>query len=78
MSYDIGQSRNNYNEYCSYWNRDERDIYDTDEYVYKRIPTGHFWAKEITPEVDQDNIIDGAFNFEKTTVTIKSVDNLLK
>lgn len=76
MSIDIFQSRRDYNEPCKWWSRNETDDYESDEMIMKRVPTSIFWAKEISPEVMQDAIVGGSFRFDKTTVTIKSPDNL--
>lgn len=76
MGLDLFQSRNTYHEYCRYWNRDERDIYDNSELAQKRVPSGHFWAKEIASHVNEDQVVAGVFLFEKNTITIKSPDDL--
>lgn len=76
MALDLFQSRREYNELCKWWSRDERDENTSDELIYKRIPTGTFLAKEVSPESIQNNVISGSFMFDRTTTTIKSVDNL--
>ncbi len=75
MSIDLSKSRRDYHVFCRYWKRNESDEYTPDELIYKRIPSGSFWAKEMSPEQDRDNIIGGVFNFDSTHITIKSPDN---
>ena len=76
MGFDLMQSRNTYNETCKWWTRNEDDEYTSDELVMKRVPSGHFQAKEINPESKQNRIIGNAFMFDRTNITIKSPDNL--
>ena len=76
MSFDLFQSRNTYNEPCKWWKRDERDQFDPDELVFKRVPDGTFMAKEVSPQRDQNIQVGGSFMFDRTSVTIKSPDNL--
>ena len=77
MSIDIFQSRRNYNEYCKWWSRDESNQYEDTDLIMKRVPTGTFMAREISPEQIRNNIILNSFLFELGTVTIKSPDNLM-
>lgn len=74
MPVDLTQSRREYHEYCRYWHRDERDENTPDEIIYKRNATGSFWAKEMSPEQDRDNIVGGVFMFDVTHVTLKTPD----
>ena len=76
MSFDLFQSRNTYNESCKWWKRDERDQFETDELVFERVPDGTFMAKEVSPRRDQNIQVGGAFMFERTSITIKSPDDL--
>ena len=76
MSFDLFQSRRNYNEPCRWWSRNENEEYDEDEYVYKRVPSGSFFAKEVNAETDDNNIIGGVFMVDRNSVTIASPDNL--
>lgn len=75
MGVDLYQNRRDYNVLCHYWKRDERDENTPDELIYKRIPNGCFWAKEMSAEQDRDNIIGGTFNLDSTHITIKSPDD---
>ena len=76
MSFDLFQSRRNYNEPCKWWSRDERDELESNELIMKRIPSGTFWAKEVSPESLQNIQIGNTFMFDKTNITIKTPDNI--
>ena len=76
MGFDLFQTRRNMNEECRWWSRNESDEIEEDELVYKRVPRGYFYAKEVNAEVQDDNIIGGVFMADKTSVTIMSVDDL--
>lgn len=76
MSFDFGQTRRGYNEHCKWWSRNETDQYDNSELVYKRIPSGEFFAREVSPQMENNNIISGTFLFEKDTITIETPENL--
>jgi len=77
MPIDIYNSRATYNDKCTWWSRNEseEDI-ELDELVMKRVPTGSFMAKEVSPLRKQDAQIGGVFQVEKHTITIKSPDDL--
>ena len=70
--------RNSYNLKCKYWTRrkDEEDF--SDELIMKRVADGMFFAKEVSPETLSDETIGDSFLFDKTTLTIKSPNNLEK
>lgn len=76
MGFDIFQSRRNYNICCRWWSRAQYADIEEDELVYNRVPSGTFWAKEVNAEATTDNVIGGVFMLERTTVTIKSPDDL--
>lgn len=76
MSFDLFQSRSCYDESCKWWTRDERDKNTPDERIMQRIPSGIFMAKEIAPENAEDIIVANSFMIDKSTVTIKSPDDL--
>ena len=75
---DLAQSRRDYNEYCRFWTRNEDDKYEPDELVYKRIPSGSFWSKEVSPENTRNNVVGGTFMFDSTHITLKTPDNCEK
>ena len=77
MAFDLLQSRNTYNEICKWWSRLETEANDSDELIMSRLPSGVFCAKEVNPENKQNTIVGGAFMFDKTTVTIKTPDNII-
>ena len=76
MSFDLFQSHRNFNERCRWWTRNESDQYEDNKLVYKRIPSGSFFAKEAASEASDDNVIGGTMLIRKTTITIFSPDNL--
>lgn len=75
--FDLFQSRRGYNEYCKWWSQNESEEISFDKLVSKRVPSGCFYAKEVNPETSQNAIIGGTFMFDKTTITIKTPDNVL-
>lgn len=76
MGMDLFQSRRNYNEPCRWWTRREEDGYDSDEIIMQRVPSGKFDAKEVTAEQNQHNIIGDTFMVDRTSVTIKTPDDV--
>lgn len=88
MGYDLFQSRRNYNERCAWWGRDERDeeytdeeleaalVSNADELIMKRVPSGYFMAKQENPESKRENTIYNIYMTEKTTVTLKTPDDV--
>ena len=76
MTFDLFQSRRNMNEECRWWSRNESDEIEEDELIFKRVPRGFFYVKEVNAEVQDDNIIAGIFAADKTSVTIMSADDL--
>lgn len=76
MAFDLFQSRRNFNERCRWWTRNESDDFEDNELVYKRIPSGMFYAKEANANTDDNNVISGTFMFSRSTVTIISPDDL--
>lgn len=76
MSFDLFQSRTNCHELCKWWTRNESTDYEPDELIMQRIPSGTFMAKEVSPEQGQNVIVGGAFMVDKSSVTIKSPDDL--
>lgn len=73
---DLFQSRRNYNERCRWWSRNEDDINIASDLIMKRIPTGYFMAKEISPERIEDVRLADSFLFQKNSIQIQSPDNL--
>ena len=77
MGFDFTQNRRNCNEFCKWWSRNEGDENLADEIIMKRIPTGQFWAEEITGETVQNTQVGNTFMFDRFNVTIRSPDNIL-
>lgn len=75
MAIDLRQSRRTHHLFCRWWKRNEDDQYTPDELIYKRVPTGRFWAEEVSPVQDRDNIVGGVFNFDSMHVTLESPDD---
>lgn len=76
MAFDLFQSRRNQNERCRWWSREESEDYEEDELIFKRIPSGTFYAKEVNAETQDDNVLANVFMLDKTSVTIMSSDDL--
>lgn len=76
MGFDLFQSRASYNERCCWWSRNENDEFASDEFIMKRIPTGYFMAKEVSAEREQDITIGGSFMVGRTSVSIKTPDDI--
>lgn len=74
MPIDIFNSRRKCYEECYWWSRDPNIDFDEDELIYKRQPTGMFYAYEFVPETLDNNIAGGAFLFDRTSVTLKTYD----
>lgn len=77
MSFDLFQSRRNYNEPCKWWSRNEDEQFEDDELILKRIPTGTFMAKEVSPEMERDNPVANAWLLQRSGITIKTPDNIM-
>lgn len=77
MAFDLFQQRRNFNERCLWWARNEDEEYEEDEYVYKRVPDGSFYAKELNAETKDNNIIGGVIMVDRSSVTIESADDLI-
>jgi len=52
--------RINYNR-CLYWERDESGIGNEDELIYKKKPSGVFYATESNVETNSMNMLAGVF-----------------
>ena len=76
MSFDLFQSRRNYNDSCRWWSRNEDDENEPNELIYKRVPTGYFYAKEVSSEQLRNLNLSGMFRIDSTHTTIKTPDNL--
>ena len=58
-------------EKCKYWVRDD-DAKDLTEYVYENKPSGTFYAKRITAQDYKKLVINNAFMFDDSLVTLYS------
>lgn len=77
MSFDLFQSRRNYNEPCKWWSRNDSDDFSSETLVMKRIPTGTFMAKEVSPATERDNPIANSWLLQRSGTTIKTPDNIM-
>lgn len=76
MSIDLFRSRRGFNEYCKWWTRNESESIDPARLVMEQKPSGTFYAKEISAETYNDNVLGGMFRFDKTVTVIQSPDDL--
>jgi hypothetical protein len=77
MSFDLFQSRRNYNIPCKWWSRNDSDDFSSETLVMKRIPSGTFMAKEVSPEMERDNPIANSWLLQRSGTTIKTPDNIM-
>lgn len=76
MGFDLFQSRRGYNERCAWWTRNENDDLPPNEITMRRNPNGYFMAREENPETKRENSIYNTYMVEKTTIIIKTPDNI--
>lgn len=68
--------RSNYAE-CIYWIRDERvSVGDLNQWIMKNKSNGLFYAREVSPEYNQQNPQANVFMFDKNTVTLETDDDV--
>lgn len=53
------------------------DTGEDDELIMQRQPSGYFMAKEISAETYDSGIIGGAFRHDRSTVTIRTPENVI-
>lgn len=73
---DIYHSRRAMFNYCTFWIRNEDGVGNSEEYIYKRQPSGCFYAKEVESENDDQNIIMGTFLADSHSIMLESRDDL--
>lgn len=76
MANDIFQSKRNYNQLCKWWSCTDEDRNTLDELILKRVPTGIFYAKEVSQQDSSSSVLSNTFMFERNQVTIKTPDNI--
>lgn len=76
-SIDIYHSRRtNYAE-CYYWNRNESDrVGDASNWIVNNAPSGSFYAKEISPQYNQQQQISNAFLYDANTISLQTDDDI--
>ena len=73
---DIYHSRRNMHQLCAFWTRDESGIGNSEAYDYKDQPDGYFYAKEITPETVDNNVLFSTFMADQHHTMLESTDDL--
>jgi len=74
---DLFHSRRTMFAECKYWIRDERtSIGNASEWILKNTPSGTFWAREISPQYNQQNQVHNVFMLDKNMITLESDDDL--
>ena len=62
---------------CKWFKRDERNsVADLSTLVYNTLPSGVFYAKEITPISNQKDQTNNVFMYDKNFVTLETSDNV--
>ena len=70
-------SRRDCHEECTWWSRNEEVGEEVnDELIMKRQPSGTFYAKEYSPEYYDGNNFAGSFRVDRTTVTLRTPDDI--
>ena len=72
---DLFHSRRTYFAECAYWIVNDK-ISDVNEYVYKNQPTGTFYAKEISPQMNRENPQANKAMFDGNSITLQCDDDL--
>lgn len=70
---DIYTSRRTEHNKCCYWKRLE-ETYDMEEYSHSNECDGVFYAKEISPQTLQKQIVGGMFMFDESTISLVTHD----
>ena len=74
---DLFHSRRTNYDRCVYWIRDESDAIGTPEqWIVKRKPSGHFYAKEISAKSSQMDVLNGVWAFDKDHITLETDDDV--
>ena len=74
---DLFTSRRTCYEQCYYWNYEKnKDVVDREELCRKVEPTGMFSAKEYNEESENYNVINNAFMFDRTSISLKTYDDI--
>lgn len=74
---DLWKSRRDVYLICDYWNQDENDDYvENNEIVYKKMPIGHFSAKEISSYTRDTSFLGETFATPQETITLITHDNI--
>ena len=67
---DTWMSRRDHFIKCRYWCVDDDDIVPTDRVVHNNYPSGIFYAKEISPKSEENQIVESAFMVKKKSAIL--------
>lgn len=74
---DLYKSRRDSYLVCDYWQQDENEDYvENNEIVYKRLPVGHFTAKEVSSYTRETNFLMESFATPQESVTLLTHDKI--
>lgn len=73
---DLNESRRANYEKVDYWKRDEDTSMTTSELVTKKRTSGSFYATEMNPKSDTNNIVDNSFLFDDSSITLMTRDDV--
>lgn len=74
---DTWMSRRDHFIKCRYWCVDDDDIVPTDRVVHNNYPSGIFYAKEISPKSEENQIVESAFMVKKKSAILFTTDNVV-
>jgi len=76
-SVDLFHSRRTNYHKCRYWVRDERNAMGTpEEWIYKHIPDGSFYAKPISVKSNQMNVVNGVWAIDNNRIALETDDHI--
>ena len=74
MSFDLFQSRRNYNYYCEYWTRAEDSKPEFIE--LERIPDGHFTARIVSQVTQREQFFGSTFMHSQENLQLETRDKV--
>lgn len=76
-SVDLFHSRRTNYHKCRYWVRDERAITGTpEEWIYKHISDGSFYAKPVSVKSNQMNVVNGVWAIDNNQIALETDDHI--
>lgn len=73
---DLNESRRVNYEKVDYWKRDENSTMTTSELVLKKRASGSFYATEMNPKSERNNIVDNSFLFDDSSIILMTRDDV--